>query len=66
MLCQLRKVENGRFYCKMGDFIVKWQAYSLTFWPKLLLLRHFLSLDESWRKLAKVENGRFLAKMASL
>ena len=28
-------------------FLENWKAYSLTFLPKLLLLRHFLSLDES-------------------
>ena len=40
------KVEESWRELKMGDFWQKWQAYSLTFWPKLLLLRHFLSLDE--------------------
>ena len=64
------KVEESWRKLKLGDFWQKWQAYSLTFWPKLLLLRHSLSLDESWKSvvgnLKKVETRRFLAKMASL
>ena len=36
---------------KIGDFWEKWQAYSLTFWPKLGVLRHFLIFGGRSRKL---------------
>ena len=43
----------------MDDFWQKWQAYSLTFGPKLAVLRHFLicgkilrrlKMDDFWQK----------------
>ena len=43
----------------MGDFSQKWQAYSLTFCPKLAVLRHFLCSDES---LWKLKMGDFWQK----
>ena len=39
----------------MDDFWQKWQAYSLTFGPKLAVLRHFLNCCGN--DLEKVENG---------
>ena len=45
MLVEVR--ESG----KIGDFWEKWQAYSLTFWPKLGVLRHFLICGGRSRKL---------------
>ena len=41
---KVEKVENRRF-------LEKWQAYSLTFWPKLGILRHFWICGGSLRKL---------------
>ena len=35
----------------MDDFWQKWQAYSLTFGPKLAVLRHFLICGNIWRRL---------------
>ena len=35
----------------MDDFWQKWQAYSLTFGPKLAVLRHFLICGKIWRRL---------------
>ena len=35
----------------MDDFWQKWQAYSLTFGPKLGVLRHFLIYGKIWRRL---------------
>ena len=32
------------------DFWLKWQAYSLTFWPKYGVFGHFLSCARKWRK----------------
>ena len=36
---------------KMDGFWQKWQAYSLTFGPKLAVLRHFLICGKIWRRL---------------
>ena len=42
----------------MDDFWQKWQAYSLTFGPKLAVLRHFLICGRIWRKLKMVTLGQ--------
>ena len=53
---------------KMGDFLQKWQAYSLTLWPKLTaVLRHFFSCDASSIKLKIVylwQNGKPIALLS--
>ena len=45
---------------KIGNFWEKWQAYSLTFWPKLGVLRHFLVARV--RILRKCKIGNFWEK----
>ena len=54
---------EGRESGKLAIFGEKWQAYSLTFWPKLGVLRHFLICGGRSRKL---KIGDFWGKMASL
>ena len=45
----------------MDNFWQKWQAYSLTFWPKYGVFGPLFNLRQ---KMKRVENGQFLAKMA--
>ena len=48
----------------MDDFWQKWQAYSLTFGPKLAVLRHFLICGKIWRRLKLMifgKNGKPIA-----
>ena len=35
----------------MDDFWQKWQANSLTFWPKYRVFEHFFISARTWRKL---------------
>ena len=35
----------------MDDFWQRWQAYSLTFWPNLAVLRRLFNCGRIWRKL---------------
>ena len=41
----------------MDEFWQKWQAYSLTFWPNLAVLRQFFICGRIWRKLQMDDFG---------
>ena len=48
----------------MDDFLQKWQAYSLTFWPKYGVLGTFqfvLENEESWKLTIFGKNGKPIA-----